>query len=112
MQVPGLFLIQLDESNAKAEPVMVMANLAFQVKPISVRQQHAKRDDFARHDFAYCIEITTAFREIGYARRVTFLATVPNRIEAHTQTWFRPSFIHASSIIEFFDEVEKGKSNW
>jgi len=111
VQLLGLFLIQVDELNSKAKPVMVVANLALQIEPISVRKQHAKSHDFAPHDFAYCIEITTAFREIGYARRVAFLATVPNRIEAHAQTWFRSSFIHAPSIIEFFDEVEKGKSN-
>src|SRR5215213_3986774 len=90
VQLIGLFLIQVNESNSKAEPVMVMANLALQIKPISVRKQHAKGDDFAGHDFAYCIEITTAFRKIRYARRVTVLGTVPNRIEAHAQTWFRP----------------------
>ncbi len=95
MQFLGLFLIQVDELDSKAKPVMVMANLAFQIKPISVGEQYAKGDDFAGHDFAYGIKITTALREIGYARRVAFLATVPNRIEAHTQTWFRSSFIHA-----------------
>jgi hypothetical protein len=111
VQILGLFLIQVDELNSKAKPVMVMANLALQIEPISLRKQHAKSHNFARHDFAYRVEITTAFREIGYARRVAFLATVPNRIEAHAQTGFRSSFIHAPSIIEFFDEVEKEKSN-
>ncbi len=74
--------------------MMVMSNLAFQIKPIPVRKQHTKGDDLAGHHLAHSVEVTTTFGKIGYARRVPFLVAMPNRIEAHAQTWFRPSFIH------------------
>lgn len=81
--------------------MMVMPHLTFQIKPVPVRKKHTKGDDLAGHYLANGVEIAAAFGKIGYARGVPFLSTVPNRIEAHAQTWFRPPFIHDASIIEF-----------
>lgn len=74
--------------------MMMVSNLAFQIKPIPVRKQHTKSYDLSGHYLTHGIEVAAAFGKICYARRVPLLAAMPNRIEAHAQTWFRPSVIH------------------
>ena len=74
--------------------MMMVSNLAFQIKPIPVRKQHTKRDDLSGHHLAHGVEIAAAVGKIRYPRRVPFLSAMPNRIETHAQTWFRPSLIH------------------
>jgi hypothetical protein len=59
----------------------MMSHFAFEIDPITVRQQHTKRDDFTDHYLAHGIEITAAFRKISDLRGVSLLATVPDRIE-------------------------------
>ena len=107
VQILCLFFIQVDEPHAKAEPMMVMPHLTFKIEPVSLRKEYAKGDDLAGHYLANRVEVATAFGKIGDASGVSFLSTVPNRIEAHAQTWFRPSIIHDPSIIGLFDEVKK-----
>ena len=81
--------------------MMVMPHLTLQIKPVPVRKEYAKGYDFAGQHLANRVEVATAIGKIGDARGVSFLSAVPNRIKAHTQTWFRPSIIHDPSIIEF-----------
>jgi hypothetical protein len=100
VQLLGLFVIQVDKSNSKTEPMPVMPHLTFQIKPVVVRKEHTKGDDFACHHLAHGVEITTAFGKVRYAGGMFFLATLPNRIELNAQPWFRAPIIHDVSIIE------------
>ena len=79
-QVLRLFLVQVNELNAKTKSMAVMPDFTFEVKPVTVRKQHAKGDDLANHYLAHGIEITAAFGEIGNACGMSFLAAMPNRI--------------------------------
>ena len=42
----------------------VMPHFTFEVKPIIVRKEHAKGDDFTDHYLSHRVEIAAAFREI------------------------------------------------
>ena len=61
--------------------MFVMSHFAFEIEPIAVRKQHAKRDYFAGQHLAHGIEVTAAFRKIGDLRGVPLLATMPDCIE-------------------------------
>ena len=63
--------------------MMMMPHLTFQIEPVLVREEYAKGDDLAGHYLAHGIKVATAFRKIGDASGVSFLCTVPNRIETH-----------------------------
>jgi hypothetical protein len=78
-----------------------MPHLTFQIQPFPLRKEYAKGADLARHYLAHGVEVAAALGKISDASGVSFFSTVPNRIEAHAQTWLRPSLIHDSSIIEF-----------
>ena len=62
----------------------MMPNFTFEVKPIAVRKQDAKRHDLAGHYLAHGIKVTTAFREVGDASYVSLLAAIPNSIQMNT----------------------------
>jgi len=88
----------------------MVPDLAFEIKPVVVGQQHAKGDNLPRHHLADGIEITAAFGKIGDSRGVALFATMPNRVEMYAQPGFRSSFIHGpEAIIEFL--VKRAKEN-
>ena len=88
----------------------MVPDLTFEIKPLVVGQQHAKRDNFSHHHFADSIEIATAFGKIRDAGGVALFATVPNRVEVYAQPGSRSSFIHGPvAIIEFL--VRRAKEN-
>jgi hypothetical protein len=72
----------------------MMPNLTLEINPVVVRKEHTKRNDFADHHLAHGIEVTAAFGEIGDARGVSLLATMPHRIEMNAKSGFRTSLIH------------------
>lgn len=81
----------------------MMPDFTFEVKPIVVRKEHTKSNDFADHYLAHGIKVTAAFGKIGDARRVSFLAAVPHCIQLNAQSGFGSSVIHElCSIIIFF----------
>jgi len=80
-QVRLLLFIQVDELNTESSPMFVMSHFAFEIEPIAVREQHAKRYDLTGHYLAHGIKITAAFRKIGDLRGVSLLATMPDCIE-------------------------------
>jgi hypothetical protein len=45
----------------------MMPDFTFEVKPIIVRQEHAKRHDFAGHYLSHSIKVTASFGKIGDA---------------------------------------------
>jgi hypothetical protein len=72
----------------------MVPDFTFEVKPVVVRKEHAKRNDFANHHLAHGIEITAAFGKIGNTRGMAFFTAVPNRVEVYAQPGSRSSFIH------------------
>ena len=72
----------------------VMPDFTLEVKPVTVRKQHAKGDDLTNHNLAHGIEVTAAFGEIGDASGMSFLAAMPNRIEMNAQPGFRSPIVH------------------
>ncbi len=74
-----------------------MAHLAFEIKPIVVRKEHAKRHDLADHYLAHGIEVTPTFGKIGDAGGMSFFAAMPNRIQMNAKPGFRSSIIHELS---------------
>lgn len=72
----------------------VMPHFTFEVKPIIVRKEYAKGDDFTDHHLSHRVEITAAFRKIRDKRRMSFLTAMPYRVEMNTQPGFRSSFVH------------------
>ena len=88
----------------------MMPHFTFEIKPLIVRQQHAKSDDLADHHFANRVEITTSFGKIGDAGRVAFIFSLPNRVEVYAQPGSRSSVIHGpEAIIDFL--VKRAKRN-
>ena len=55
----------------------MMPHLTFKIKPVVVRQEHTKGDDFAGHHLAHGIEVTTAFGKIRDAGGMSFFAAMP-----------------------------------
>lgn len=72
----------------------MMADFTFEVEPIVVRKEHAKRNDFADHHLAHGIEVTAAFGKISDAGGMSFFAAMPHRIQMNAQSGFRSSVIH------------------
>jgi hypothetical protein len=71
-----------------------MPNFTFEVKPVVVRKEHTKRNDFADHHLAHGIEVTATFRKIRDACGVPFLAAMPHRIQMNAKSGFRASIVH------------------
>ena len=59
----------------------MMPDFTFEIKPVVVRKEHTKGDDFTDHHVAHCIEVTTALREIRNAGGMSFFAAMPHRIQ-------------------------------
>jgi hypothetical protein len=91
----------------------MVPDFAFEIKPVAVGKQDAKRDDLTRQDFANGVEITTTFGKIGDTSGVAFIIALPNRVEMHTQPGFRSSFIHGpEAIINFLRRRAKKNLEW
>ena len=72
----------------------MVPDFALEIKPLIIRQQHAKRDDLSHHHLTDSVKIAAAFGKIGDAGRVAFFAALPNRVEVYAQPRFRSPFIH------------------
>jgi hypothetical protein len=59
----------------------MMPHLTFEIKPVVVRQEHTKSDDFSDHDLAHGIEVTATFGKIGDAGGMSFFAAMPYRVQ-------------------------------
>ena len=88
-----LVLVEVYELYAESLARRVMANFAFNVKPVVIRQHHTKAHNLAAPDFAYGVQKASTFGKIGYARSVFARSAVPNRIQTDAQSWFCPSVI-------------------
>ena len=72
----------------------MMPNLTFEVKPVVVRKQDSKRNDFADHHLAHGIEVTTAFGKISDAGGMSFFAAMLHCIQMNAQSGFGSSIVH------------------
>src|SRR5215813_12984813 len=72
----------------------MMPDFTFEVKPVVVRKEHTKSNDFADHYLAHGIKVTAAFGKIGDASGMSFLTAMPHRIQMNAQSGFRSPIIH------------------
>ena len=59
----------------------MVPNFTFEVKPIAIGKQDAKRHDLAGHYLAHSIKVTATLRQVGDASCVSLLAAIPNSIQ-------------------------------
>jgi hypothetical protein len=59
----------------------VMPHFTFEVKPIIVRKEYTKGDDFTDHYLSHGIKVTAAFGKIRDASGMSFFAAMPHRIQ-------------------------------
>src|ERR1700730_488339 len=72
VKVLCLLFVKLNKFYAKSSAGSVMSDFAFQIKPIVVRQQHAKSNNFARPDFANRVKKTTSLGKVSNGGAVGF----------------------------------------
>src|SRR6185295_6882941 len=90
----------------------MMPHLAFEIKPVVVRKEHTKRNDFAGHYLTHGIEVTAAFGKICDASGMSFFAAMPHRIQMNAQSGFRTSIVHESKLHHHHRSFgERGKEN-
>jgi len=88
----------------------MVADFAFEIKPLAVRQQHAEGDYLSRHHFTDGVEIAATLRKVGHTRGMALFFALPNRVEMHTQPGSRSSFIHGPEAIIIF-LLKRAKKN-
>lgn len=78
-----LLFVQVNKLNTKTQSMAMMPNFTFEVKPVVVRKEHSKSNDFADHYLAHGIEVAAAFGKICDAGGMSFLAAMPHRIQSN-----------------------------
>jgi len=84
LNLPFLAFVEIDKLHAKPKSGCVVSDLAFQIEPISIRQQNTKSDYLSAPDLSDSVQIASTFRHVSDPGRVMSGGSVPNCVQAYT----------------------------